>query len=392
MTDDINKDDYEALLEMARDKTAAGRALLAAAMDDLFRQSNDVLTDHERTLMSGILRGLLHAAEMSVRRELADKLAALDNVPDDLIATLGDDEIEVVYPILVGSKLLYDTDLVEIIRHRTLQHQLAIAMQRSAGAGVSGELPENGDQDVIKALMENTNARISKSTMEYLVEQSKRVDGYQNPLLRRPDFNQEVAKRIYWWVSAALRKYLADQFDIDPRELDQALDTTVAEIAAHESEPGVVVNQAEELARRVAENGQITPKIIIGVLRQGEIPLFEALFAAHAGLRLKLVRRIMFEPGGEALAVACKGIEMPRDDFATLFMLSREARFGERVTGRPEPARILELYDRVRLELAQTILGRWRCDPDYLDAMRVLSKTAPNGASAPGDSGDSASS
>jgi len=77
-------------------------------------------------------------------------------------------------------------------------------------------------------------------------------------------------------------------------------------------------------------------------------------------------------------------------------MLSREARFGKPVTGRPEPARVLELYDRVRLELAQAILGRWRCDPDYLDAMRVLSKTAPHGAastgaSAPRDSGNSAS-
>ena len=75
MTDGINKDDFDALLEMARDKTAAGRARLASATSDLFSQSNEVLTDHERALMSDILRRLLHDAEMSVRSELSNKLA-----------------------------------------------------------------------------------------------------------------------------------------------------------------------------------------------------------------------------------------------------------------------------------------------------------------------------
>lgn len=381
MTDGSYGDDYQALLEMARDKTAAGRSLLANAMGDFFSQSNDVLTDHERTLMSGILRSLLHTAEMSVRRKLANQLAALDNVPHELIVTLANDEIEVAYPILVKSKLLYDTDLVEIIRHRTLQHQLSIAMHRALSEGVSDALVENGDEDVIKTLLENTNARIAKSTMEYLVEQSKRVDSFQNPILRRPDLDRELAKRMYWWVSAALKIYVAEHFDIDPMELDEALDATVTEIMAHEAEPGVVVDRASELARRLAETRQITPEIMIGVLRKGEVPLFEAMFAEHTGLRLKLVRRFLLEPGGEALAVACKGIGMVKDDFATIFMRTRKARFGKPVINTSELTRVLELFDRVHLEPAQAMLAKWRRDPDYLNALRTLEKPVPDSRS-----------
>ncbi|MCZ6495183.1 MAG: DUF2336 domain-containing protein [Alphaproteobacteria bacterium] len=381
MTDGSYGDDYQALLEMARDKTAAGRSLLANAMGDFFSQSNDVLTDHERTLMSGILRSLLHTAEMSVRRELANKLAALDNVPHELIVTLANDEIEVAYPILVKSKLLYDTDLIEIIRHRTLQHQLSIAMHRALSEGVSDALVENGDEDVIKTLLENTNARIAKSTMEYLVEQSKRVDSFQNPILRRPDLDRELAKRMYWWVSAALKIYVAEHFDIDPMELDEALDATVTEIMAHEAEPGVVVDRASELARRLAETRQITPEIMIGVLRKGEVPLFEAMFAEQTGLRLKLVRRFLLEPGGEALAVACKGIGMVKDDFATIFMRTRKARFGKPVINTSELTRVLELFDRVHLEPAQAMLAKWRRDPDYLNALRTLEKPVPDSRS-----------
>ncbi|MCZ6741849.1 MAG: DUF2336 domain-containing protein [Alphaproteobacteria bacterium] len=381
MTDGSYGDDYQALLEMARDKTAAGRSLLANAMGDFFSQSNDVLTDHERTLMSGILRSLLHTAEMSVRRKLANQLAALDNVPHELIVTLANDEIEVAYPILVKSKLLYDTDLIEIIRHRTLQHQLSIAMHRALSEGVSDALVENGDEDVIKTLLENTNARIAKSTMEYLVEQSKRVDSFQNPILRRPDLDRELAKRMYWWVSAALKIYVAEHFDIDPMELDEALDTTVAEIMHHESEADVNVSRAGKLAQLLKEAGWITSETMIRVLRQGEIPLFEAMFAKHLGLRPRLLQRFLVEPGGEALAVACKGIGMVKDDFATIFMRTRKARFGKPVINTSELTRVLELFDRVHLEPAQAMLAKWRRDPDYLNALRTLEKPVPDSRS-----------
>jgi uncharacterized protein (DUF2336 family) len=373
MTDDIDKDDFDALLEMARDKTAAGRARLVSATSDLFSQSNDVLTDHERILMSDILRRLLHDAEMSVRRELSNKLAAMDNVPHDLIIALANDEIEVAHPILEKSELLHDTDLVEIIRHRTMQHQLSIAMRRSVSEGVADALVENGDEDVIKALLENTNAHISKATMEYLVEQAKRVDSYQNPILHRPDLDPELAKSMYWWVSAALRKYVVDRFDIDPTQLDEMLDNAVTDITAREAETGVNLSKAGVLVQRLAAAGRITPETMIRVLRQGEIPLFEAMFAERSELRPKLLKRILFEPGGEALAVACRGIEFPKDDFATIFMLTRKALFGERVMHPSELNRVLELYDRVSLEAAQAMLSRWQRDPDYLDAMRILS-------------------
>jgi uncharacterized protein (DUF2336 family) len=373
MTDDSHKDDFEALLEMARDKSAANRAELTSATADLFFQSNEVLTDHERVLMSNILRRLLHNAEMSVRRELANKLAAMDNVPHDLIVTLANDDIEVAHPILEKSELLQDTDLVEIIRHRTLQHQLSIAMRRSVSEGVADALVENGDEDVVKELLENTNAHISRATMEYLVEQSKRVDSYQNPILHRPDLDPELAKSMYWWVSAALRKYVMEQFEIDATQLDEKLDTTVTEITARESETGVNVSKAGELAQRLADAGQITSETMIQVLRRGEIPLFEAMFAAASGLRPKLLKRILFEPGGEALAVTCKGLEMPKDDFATIFMLTRKAGFGERVTRPSKLNRALGLYDRIGLEPAQAMLNHWQRDPQFLNAKRVLS-------------------
>ena len=81
--------------------------------------------------MTEILRQLIHDVEMSVRLALSERLAAEDSAPKDLIQILANAEIEVAYPILKDSSVLQDIDLIEIIQHRTMNHQLAVAMRDS---------------------------------------------------------------------------------------------------------------------------------------------------------------------------------------------------------------------------------------------------------------------
>jgi uncharacterized protein (DUF2336 family) len=149
MTDNQASEDLKLLVAMARDKSAAGRKALVDAVGDLFRNKGDVLSDLERALMSEILRQIIHEVEMSVRRRLSDRLAQMKDAPHDLILRLANDSIEVAHPILIDSDLLHDIDLVEIIQHRTLQHQLAIAMRRNLSESVTEALVETGNSDVI---------------------------------------------------------------------------------------------------------------------------------------------------------------------------------------------------------------------------------------------------
>jgi uncharacterized protein (DUF2336 family) len=375
MSDTPDTDDLELLLAMARDKSAAGRKTLMTAVSDLFFNKGEVLSDRERALMSDILRQIIHDVEMSVRRELASRLVRIKDAPHDLVIALANDEIEVAHPILIGSDILHDADLVEIIQHRTMQHQLAIAMRKNLSESVTEALVETGNSDVIKTMLENPNARLSKTTMEYLVEQAKRMDTYQNPLLRRPDLEPELAKRMYWWVSAALRQHIVEHFDIDASELDATIETTVKDLMTTEVVPEISDSKPIELAEHLDKEGKITADLMVKVLRQGEVPLFEAMFARRSGLRLRLLRRLLFEPGGEALAVACKGIEIPKSDFATIFMLTRKARSASGVMNPRELTRVLALYDRVRPEAAHAMIVRWQRDSDFLNAVRVLEST-----------------
>lgn len=372
MSDTPDSDDLELLLAMARDKSSSGRKALITAVSDLFFDKGEVLSDRERALMSDILRQIIHDVEMSVRRELANRLVKINNAPHDLVITLANDDIEVAHPILIGSDILHDTDLVEIIQHRTMQHQLAISMRKHLSESVTEALVETGNSDVIKTMLENPNARLSKTTMEYLVEQAKRMDTYQNPLLRRPDLDPELAKRMYWWVSAALRQHIVEHFDVDPAEIDATIETTVKDLMTSDAAPESSMSKPIELAEHLDKEGKITADLMVKVLRQGEVPLFEAMFARRSGLRLRLLRRLLFEPGGEALAVACKGIDVPKSDFATIFMLTRKARSNSAVMNPRELTRVLALYDRVKPEAARAMIVRWQRDSDFLNAVRVL--------------------
>ena len=375
-----SKADVEYLLKLARDKSVAGRTELVSIVSDLFFGEHDVLTDHERQLMDDILRQLIHDVEMSVRQKLAERLARQSDAPRDLILALANDEIEVAHPILTKSTVLHDLDLIEIISHRTREHQLAIAMREELAEGVSEALVGTGNGDVIERLIENKGARISRATLDYLVAQSKENHRYQEPLLQRPDLGEELGKKMYWWVSAALRKHILDNFDIDETALDDEIESTVLQALDEVAKFDATKDKPGELAERLDEAGVITPKLLIQVLRQGEVVLFESLFVKFTAIRLNLVQRILFESGGQGLAITCKAMETEKADFASIFLLSRKARPGDKTVDPGELSRAMELYDRIKADAAKTVLARWRREQPYLESIQSLENDSDDGA------------
>ena len=110
-----------------------------------------------------------------------------------------------------------------------------MAIRRTVSEEVSDELVETGHEGVITTLLKNSGARISTATMEYLVEESKRVDSFREPILRREDLDPALAKRMYMWVSAALRQHIVEKYDLDQGVVDDLLERSVLEGVAQTS-------------------------------------------------------------------------------------------------------------------------------------------------------------
>jgi len=361
------------LLSLARDKTAEGRSALLNAVTDLFENQLDDLSVRERTLANEILDRLIHDVEASVRRALAERLAFHPKAPLNLVKSLANDEADVARPLLINSLALQDPALIEIIQQRSMQHQVAIASRKGISEHVSAALVATGNDDVIETLLGNGDARINRRTFELLAEKSKRVDRLQAPLVRRDDLPPELAKRVYWFVSAALRQHILSHFEIDESELDEAIEHSVRSVAPLDaSQNEKVATNVNQLADYLMRVGAVTPKYLIEILRGGQIPLFEALFARLSGLRTDFLNRLLYQPGGEALAIVCRAIKIDKPNFAAIFILSRQARPGDKSVDPQELSRVLDFFDKVKAKAAQNVLRHWQRDPDYLKAIRLL--------------------
>ncbi|MEX1147822.1 MAG: DUF2336 domain-containing protein, partial [Sphingomonadales bacterium] len=220
----IGKVQVSELMRLAEDKSDQARQRLVEHMADLFLSNEGRLTEHQRALMGDILTKLVGEMETVVRKELAARFAGNEDISPDLVRVLANDRIEIARPVLERSGVLRDTDLIEIVHNRSEEHRLCIAMRQKVSEDVSDAIVESGGVDVIEALLRNQDAELSKRAMEYLVAESRRVDRFQEPLLTRHDLPATLAHRMFWWVSAALRKkILLDYADLDPVTLDDAI-------------------------------------------------------------------------------------------------------------------------------------------------------------------------
>lgn len=370
--DDETDLDVDELLRLARDKSAAARTELVEIIGDLFFDTNRVLSDRERTTMSDIMRQLIHDVEISVRKHLAIRLSDEPEAPSELIYTLANDDAEIAHAILSRSEVLRDPQLVEIIHNRTREHQLAIAMRTSVSQAVSDALVETEDESVIERLLTNPGAEIGQQAMTYLVEQSQRVDAFQNPLVHRKDLPKDLAVRMYWWVSAALRTEILEKHELDADQLDDVMETAVDAAVRSDNIQSDDDSAATRLVAQLVEQNGLTAELLISVLRAGEVTLFEKMIERGTGLRSSLVQRLIYEPGGEGLAITCRAMGLSADEFHTLHGLCGKARPQSREAYPVERGQVRVFYEQIKPGAAERVLDRWRRNPDYLDLLRQV--------------------
>lgn len=367
--------DVSNLVDLARDNTTEGRSTLAVAIGNLVDDSARSLTPHELALMNDILKKLIQDVARPIRKSLAAKLAKSHNAPREVVEILANDDFDIASPILLKSDLLSDDALIEIVRHRSQAHRLAIAMRRSVSLQVSDALVATTAPDVIRTLLQNHGADISQSTMAYLVEQSRTVDEFQEPLLRRRELGPDLAKRMYAWVSAALRQFIVENFAVDPIAIDLAVGEAVEEAIDDTTWQADDDSAARSLAAELAKKQQLTPALLLQTLRQGEIPLFEALLAQLTHLRPASVRKLIYDEGAEGLVIVARAANIDRTSFTSIFLLLQRVHPKELAKDAYAMKHALDLFDRLKTETAAKVVERWKLNPDFLRSIRRLEQT-----------------
>jgi uncharacterized protein (DUF2336 family) len=106
---------------------------------------------------------------------------------------------------------------------------------------------------------------------------------------------------------------------------------------------------------------------LLQALRGGKIPAFVAGLSHMAKLDPSIIKRAMFDAGGETLAVICKTVGMDRNSFASLFLLSRQG--AAHVTAPKQLQELLKFFDALTPEQARSAARYWRMDGEFLKAI-----------------------
>ena len=242
---------------------------------------------------------------MAQRKTWGKNLSAEDHAPRDLSVALANDDIEIAEPLLSSGRSLTDEDLIAVIERRSSLRQRAIARRRDLTSAVADALVGTQKVEVISALLRNRRARISEPTMETLVDASRHVASYREPITGRPDLSPRLAWRAYDWLPGGLRRQIDQKFSVSKRSRIAAATPAVAAQSHSVAEAGS--HPADEPPAELTAEVTITPQRLVESLRQGNAGQFESQLRALTGLGNERLQAILHDPAGDDLAAS-----MPR--------------------------------------------------------------------------------
>ncbi|MEH6526332.1 MAG: DUF2336 domain-containing protein [Sneathiella sp.] len=317
-----NLSEISNLVILASDKSVEKREFLYEKIGTFLVNEGQSFSMSEKKLMAEIICQITGDVEKSIRSHFAKQLSLKEDVPVELMFFLANDDIEVAIPILRDSGLLSEPDLLKIIKHRSTQHQLAVAARDSITPNVCQAIYDIGKNDVTVKLLENPTAQITPELLVHLGDQSEFIPEYQAPLIKRPFLPQPIAEKMYRWVSMALREYISENFDVDAKvlQIDVADRLQTINSISTESDPSA------KLVSKLHTAGDLTTGFMIKSLRHGEIDLFELAFAKLLDVDLEVFREILYADNSEILAVACRSLNLDRIIFKTIFDLTLSVR------------------------------------------------------------------
>ncbi len=332
------------------------------------------LTDAERKAAEDIIRIMTVDATELVRRALAVTLRNSPKLPRDVALKLAGDVDSIALPVISGSPVFSDADLIEILNAQNSPRQSAVAARQNLSAKVINTLVQVGDERAITTAVSNPGAIFSEPSLEHVLERFPNSHGVADAMAYRPILPLGIAERLVNKVSDSVRDHLVNNHELSPE--------TALEIAVSARERATVdlVEQAaratdtKRFVQHLRANNRLTPSLILRALCQGHMKFTEWSLAEMAGVPHHRAWLMIHDSGPLGLRAIYERAALPARLFGAFRMaidvyqsLEMDGRAGDR--------------ERFMSRMIQRVLtqahGMSRGDVDYLlEKMNRLSEGA----------------
>ncbi len=306
-------------LILARDDDQAVRGGLAEKISRLAPGMDPDEQDKVKRMAYEALEVLTTDQVTRVRQILAEALKDVAGAPPDVIRRLAfDTEIVVAGPVLENSPVLTDADLLEIISQGTAQGRLSyISRRNQVSANLSEAIAATGDEEAVALLLGNPSAQIREETLDSIIAQAERIEGWHAPLVARPKLSKRAVSRLAHFVAANLIDVLAARRDLEPDVLDEVKRVVDERIDAGEKDLSSLSEPLEDsttpleaaygAAKTLQEVGELTVGHVSKVMKGGAQEPVLAALAVLAELPILAVQKAVLSKNQKGLiAVAWK--------------------------------------------------------------------------------------
>ena len=286
-----------------------GRALAARKFCARFASID--LSDDERAVGAEVVRLLAADAAEMVRRSLSVTLQRSTHLPPDVAARLARDVDSIALPVIAGSPVLSDADLVEIVRTSSARRQAAVAARSTVSETVVHELVELGDREAVKILASNNGARFDDRGYASALS---RFDGDADVLdqfVLRNSLPVNITEKLIAHISDEAMQKLVNRHAL-PAQLAVELAEGARERATVDLvEQGGLSTEPRRFVQQLQLNGRLTPSLILRALFRGHMSFFEHCMAELSGLSHEKAWLLVHDAGNLGLESLFKRAGMP---------------------------------------------------------------------------------
>lgn len=197
--------------EIVRGDDPKRRADAARRIAELFFEGAARFRPEHVELFDGILIGLVPRAEVTIRVDIAERLASIANAPRNLVGQLArEDEILIAGPLLRHSPVIDDDSLVEIAREKGQEHLLAMAGRPTLSTGLTDVIVRRGDREVVRRTAGNAGAAFSSTGYSLLIKRAGQDGVLMLTIGQRDDLSDDNLKQLLAGSIDAVRRRLLD--------------------------------------------------------------------------------------------------------------------------------------------------------------------------------------
>lgn len=289
------------------------RAETLRRITSLFLDGASRFTDEHVDLFDDVFGKLIAEIETKARAELSIRLAPVGNAPTNVLRKLAnDDDISVAGPVLTLAPRLDDADLVGVARTKSQAHLQAISARQMLGEAVTDVLVRRGNNDVVRRVADNHNARISETGFSRLVKRAEDDGILAEKVGLRPDIPPPMFRDLLTRATAIVhQRLLASGTPEVQAQIRDVLAKVAKEVSARVGPRDY--HPAQRVVLGLHRAGQMNEVALAGFCGEGKYEETVVGLAALSKVPIDVVDRLMVGDRPDPVLILCKaaGISWP---------------------------------------------------------------------------------